>query len=240
MKRVTGNRGVLPIECVNPKKDKWRVRFDIQENADSDTAEYFEADFQGKPTPEEIEEAVFTSDIDIADEEISSIGALLGYSGGEFEKRYEDGRNARLTSDPYLQLMEVVREQHLSATSITDAQALRVPATFFPFSELCKRGEQVAKGVIFKYGGKLWRVVQPHTPMAIYPPSIDTTSLYTRVEPSHAGTLEAPIPYEQGMAFTNGLYYKQYGVVYVCIQTTQTGYPNDLKDLNTIVRPVES
>lgn len=240
MRKVTGNKGVQPIECVNPKKNKWCVRFDIQNSKDGDTAEYFEEVFQHKPTPEDIENALFVNDMDISDGEISSIGAILGYSGGEFEKRFEDGHNARLLSNPYMQLMEVVREQHLSTTDISDAVALRVPATFFPFSELCKRGKQVAKGVVFRYGGKTWRVIQAHIPTDIYPPSIDTAALYTKIEPEHAGTFEDPIPYEQGMAFEKGKYYEQYGVVYLCIMTTTTGYPNDLKDIPTIVKSTES
>ena len=80
--------------------------------------------------------------------------------------------------------------------------------------------------------------MQTHTPLSIYPPSIDTASLYTKVDKSHAGTLEDPIPYEQNMAFEKGKYYSQYEVVYLCILTTVNGYPNDLKDLPTIVQPV--
>lgn len=228
----------MQVECVNPKKDKWRIRFDIQENADNDTVEYFEEEFQSKPTPEDLENVLFASDMDISEEELGSIGEKLGYEGGEFENRFEQGRNARIASDPYMQLMEVVREQHLSATNITDEQALKVPATFFSFAELCKRGKQVEKGVVFKIGDKLWRVVQAHTPMAIYPPSTATSALYTKVELGHAGTEKDPIPYEQGMAFEKGKYYKQYGVTYLCILTTVTGYPYDLKDLPTIVQPI--
>lgn len=237
MRRVTGNKGVLPIECVNPKKGKWCVRFDIQNAADSDTSEYYEEVYPNKPSPEDIENTLFTNDLDLPQKEISSIGALLGYSGGEFEKRFEQVRNDRVAATPYLQLMEVVREQHLATTDISAAVALRVPATFFSFAELCKRGKQVAKGVVFRYGDKTWRVVQAHTPMEIYPPSIDTAALYTKIEPGHAGSKDDPIPYEQGMAFEKGKYYSQHGIVYVCILTTQTGYPYDLKDLPTIVKP---
>lgn len=238
MRKVIGNRGVHQIECVNPKKDKWCVRFDIRDDKGNDTAEYFEEVFQGKPTPEKIENTLFENDLDVPQNELSEIGAKLGYNGGEFEKRFEDERNTRLVSNPYMQLMEVVREQHLAETNIPDAVALRVPATFFPFSELCKRGKQVEKGVVFKYGDKVWRVIQTHTPMDIYPPSIDTASLYTIIEPGHAGTYDDPIPYEQGMAFEKDKYYIQYGAIYLCILTTINGYPNDLKDLPTIVQPV--
>jgi hypothetical protein len=57
MRRVTGNKGVLPIECVNPKKDKWRIRWDVQEHED-DSADYMEEEFVHKPTDEEIKAIV--------------------------------------------------------------------------------------------------------------------------------------------------------------------------------------
>lgn len=57
MRRVTGNKGVLPIECVNPKKDKWRIRWDVQEHED-DSADYMEEEFDHKPTNEEIKAIV--------------------------------------------------------------------------------------------------------------------------------------------------------------------------------------
>lgn len=236
MRRVEGSAGVLLLECTNPVKGKWRVRWDVQEKEDG-SASYMEEEFAYKPTPEDIEKVLFENDMDMSQSELLKIGELLGYSKGEFDKRFNDGYNTRLAANPYMQLMEVVREQHLAATEISDAVALRVPATFFSFSELCKRGKQVEKGVVFKCGGKVWRVVQPHVPMDIYPPSMATASLYSRIEPGHSGTIEDPIPYEQGMGFEKGKYYSQYGVIYLCILTTTTGYPNDLKDLPTIVTP---
>lgn len=236
MRKVTGNTGVQLVECVNPKKDKWCVRFNILNSEDGGTAEYDEEEFQHKPTPEDIEKALFDNGTDVPENELVKIGYMLGF-GEDFGKRIDECRRSRVLADPYLQLMEVVREQHLATTDISYAVALRVPATFFSFAELCKRGKQVAKGVVFRYGDKTWRVVQAHTPMEIYPPSIDTAALYTKIEPGHAGTKDDPIPYEQGMAFEKGKYYSQHGVVYVCILTTQTGYPYDLKDLPTIVKP---
>ncbi len=237
MKRVEGSADVSLLECTNPVKGKWRVRWDMEAREDG-SASYMEEEFSGKPTPEEIEKTLFENDMDISQSELVKISELLGYDWSEFEMRYNDGYNTRLGTNPYMQLMEVVREQHLTTTDISDAVALRVPATFFSFAELCKRGEQVAKGVVFRYGGKTWRVVQAHIPTNIYPPSIDTAALYTKIKPGHAGTKDDPIPYEQGMAFEKDKYYSQYGVVYICILTTQTGYPNDLKDLPTIVKPI--
>ena len=48
MKRVEGSAGVKLIECVSPAKNKWRVRWDVEERADG-SASYMEENFQGKP-----------------------------------------------------------------------------------------------------------------------------------------------------------------------------------------------
>lgn len=57
--RIQGSAGVTPIECVNPRKDKWRVRWDIEEQ--DGMATYEEAEFDRQPTLEEIKTAVLAS-----------------------------------------------------------------------------------------------------------------------------------------------------------------------------------
>lgn len=55
MNRVTGSKGVKLLECVNPKYDKWRVRWDVRPEADSETTvNYMEEEFNHKPTQEEV------------------------------------------------------------------------------------------------------------------------------------------------------------------------------------------
>jgi hypothetical protein len=239
MRRAEGNIAVSLLECVNPRKNKWRVRWDIQKvEGTENCATYMEEEFVGKPTPYEIETSISNSGVDASENELCTIGMTLGYTQEEFLRKFDIAHNERIASDPYAQLMEVVREQHLENVNVTDELALKAPATFFTFQSLCKRGKELKKGTVFRYGDKSWRVIQPHIPQEIYPPSMATASIYSRVEPAHAGTDDDPIPYEQGMAFTKGLYYSQYGVIYLCILTTENGYPNDLKDLPTIVQPI--
>ena len=47
------------LECVNPVKNKWRVRWDVQER-DGGSADYMEAELTHKPTGEEIKNLVRT------------------------------------------------------------------------------------------------------------------------------------------------------------------------------------
>ena len=51
MKRAQGSAEVKLLECVNPVKNKWRVRWDVQERDDG-SADYMEAELTHKPTGE--------------------------------------------------------------------------------------------------------------------------------------------------------------------------------------------
>ena len=60
MRRVEGSAGVSLMECTNPVKDKWRIRWDVQEKEDG-SASYMEEEFSHKPTDEEIRTLVMSS-----------------------------------------------------------------------------------------------------------------------------------------------------------------------------------
>ena len=51
MKRVEGTAGVKLLECVNPVKNTWRVRWVVREREDG-SADYMEENFLGKPSGE--------------------------------------------------------------------------------------------------------------------------------------------------------------------------------------------
>jgi hypothetical protein len=100
-----------------------------------------------------------------------------------------------------------------------------------------KEGDSVAKGDKFTYDGKLWAVLQDHTIMLHYYPSINTASLYVEVTPDYneqgeeMGTLDNPIPYEGNMVLENGKYYSQDSVTYLCNRDSGNPVYHALKDL---------
>lgn len=57
MRRIEGSAGVKLIECTHPVKNKWRIRWDVQEKKDG-SATYMEEEFNHKPTEEEIKQTV--------------------------------------------------------------------------------------------------------------------------------------------------------------------------------------
>lgn len=100
-----------------------------------------------------------------------------------------------------------------------------------------KEGDAIVKGTKFQFDGKLYAVLQDHTIMAHYEPSINTASLYVEVTPDYndegeeMGTLDNPIPYEGNMVLENGKYYSQDGVVYLCNRDSGNPVYHALKDL---------
>ena len=81
------------------------------------------------------------------------------------------------------------------------------------------------------YDNKLFKVKQKHTVLEIYPPSIDTASLYEEINELHEGTKEDPIPYNNNMRLELGKYYTQNGVIYMCHRDSEQAVYQDLADL---------
>lgn len=54
MKRVEGGSGFSLLECVNPVRNKWRVRWDVQPSEEEGSVSYMEEEFLYKPTGDEI------------------------------------------------------------------------------------------------------------------------------------------------------------------------------------------
>lgn len=129
----------------------------------------------------------------------------------------------------------------INTMSLTDEQSLEVKDLYPTWEELI--GQQIEKDFKLTYEGKLYKALQQHTVQEQWKPGIDTASIYAVISASaneeHDGTKEDPIPYVQNMVLEKGKYYTQEGVLYKCIQSTITGYPNDLKDLASIVEKVE-
>lgn len=100
-----------------------------------------------------------------------------------------------------------------------------------------REGDTVVKGDKFTYEGKLYAVLQNHTILPHYYPSVNTASLYVEVTPDYTeegeemGTLENPIPYEGNMVLENGKYYTQNGVVYLCTRDSINPLYHALADL---------
>ena len=114
-------------------------------------------------------------------------------------------------------------KQQINTLSVDDNTALRMIEFYPEWNGLI--GQTVDKaGFRFTCGGKLYKTIPDnHTFQADWVPGTGTESLYTRIDETHDGTQADPIPYDNNMELTEGLYYTQGGVVYLC--TRGTGQP---------------
>lgn len=129
-----------------------------------------------------------------------------------------------------LQLRPVIEQ---ASQGLDDATALTA-VELFPFWEnLVKESKAVSKGFRFQYGNQLYRTEQAtYTFVAHYVPgSTGTESLFSKVDETHAGTYEDPIPYTGNMEIYQDSYYSQDGVVYLCIRSSGQPLYHNLADL---------
>lgn len=131
-------------------------------------------------------------------------------------------RRRPLTTD---EVYAMVVKQSVNTLDVDDNTALRMMEFYPTWEELCAKGYTADKeGFKFSYGGKLYKTAQANVGFASHwVPDVGTESMYTRIDETHSGTEDDPIPYEGNMALTAGLYYVQDYVVYRC--TRDTGSP---------------
>lgn len=154
------------------------------------------------------------------------------YEGWEEKPLIDQGRRL----EGITKLLE--REKQEFKNRGFDASKLIQFSQFAPkWGEDIKEGDKLVKGDKFTYNGKLWSVLQDHTVLAHYYPSINTASLYVEVTEDYdvngetLGTRENPIPYEGNMVLEKEKYYSQSGVTYFCWRDTGNPVYHALKDL---------
>jgi hypothetical protein len=112
---------------------------------------------------------------------------------------------------------------------LTNNEALSVKQLYPRWED--KVNTTIEVGYITLYKDNLWRARQTHTAMEIYPPSLDTASLYEVIVKDHEGTMEDPIPYTPPMEIFEGKYYTQNDVIYKCTRDSQTALTHNLANL---------
>ena len=130
--------------------------------------------------------------------------------------------------------LKFIFEQSLpKIQAVSDQEALKNKRLYLNFEDLV--GKTLPLNYKLMYKEKLYKTIQDNILVQEqYPPSIETSSLYTEINEKDKGTLENPIPYNKNMELEEGKYYIQYDVIYKCIRSSENAVFNDLKDLINI------
>ena len=115
--------------------------------------------------------------------------------------------------------------------SLDDKTAIQVIPFYPRFEDLI--GIEVNQGFKFRYNELLWRIEQPtYTFVDTYlPGDTGTESLFSEINETEEGTVDNPIPYNNNMELTEGLYYIQNDVIYRCTRSTGQPVYHDLSAL---------
>lgn len=114
----------------------------------------------------------------------------------------------------------------INTLAVDDQTALRM-REYYPVWE---SGKDYSVGFKVQYGGLLYKVTTAHTSQADWTPDVAHT-LFTRIDETHSGTEDDPIPYSGNMALENGKHYMQGDVIYLCTRDTGNPVYNALADL---------
>ena len=153
--------------------------------------------------------------IEITPEEIAAMQ--------DAQARFEAEEKHRPMTETEVSRMLITAQ--INTLDVDDQTALRM-RDFYP---AWTADVDYAIGYKVQYKGLLYKVTLAHKSQAHWTPDTAVT-LYTRIDETHDGSKYDPIPYDGNMALTNGLYYTQGGVTYLCTRDTVNPVYNSLAD----------
>ena len=120
-----------------------------------------------------------------------------------------------------------------AAQSLPDTDGLKAKALYPRWEALVKKGSVEAEaGYRFTCNGDLYKCTRKNpTFQSDWVPGNGTAALYIRIDESHVGTLDDPIPYSGNMILESGKYYIQDHVIYLCNRNTGQPVYNPLAEL---------
>ena len=123
--------------------------------------------------------------------------------------------------------------EQINTLDVDDNTALRM-REYYPVWE---SGKAYAVGFKVQYGGLLYKVTTAHTSQADWTPDVAHT-LFTRIDETHSGAEDDPIPYSGNMVLEQGKYYMQDGEIYFCKYGSGIPVYEHLSALTTFVGAV--
>lgn len=126
-------------------------------------------------------------------------------------------------------MQEIVIEQYNQRTDISDAEALDRMVVIYDWNYYI--GKTLKQGQVCVHNDKVWRSRQEHTVLEVYPPSMNTASLYEVIEIIPTGEKDDPIPYSPPMEIFDGKYYSENGILYLCTRSSGVALTHELSAL---------
>lgn len=124
---------------------------------------------------------------------------------------------------------------------LSDDVSLKLKSYYPTWKELVDAKFTAEKaGFKFTYGDDLYKTVSPNQQfLENWIPGQSTQSIFERIDETHAGTKEDPIPYKVNMEVFKDKYYTEDGILYICIEDSKQPLQNKAAELPRYFKVVE-
>ena len=152
----------------------------------------------------------------------------------EFEEQrtaYEEQEKRRPLSES--EAFTLFAKQQINTLSVDDDTALRMKPYYPTWQELTAMQFTAEKsGYKFTYGDDLYKTVKANQQfLPNWIPGQGTESIFERIDETHEGTKEDPIPYKVNMEVFKDKYYTEDGILYRCTRDSDIPLQNKASEL---------
>lgn len=124
-------------------------------------------------------------------------------------------------------------KQQTNTLSVDDSTALRMKSYYPTWRELVDAQFTAEKsGFKFIYGEDLYKTIPPEQRfLENWVPGQGTESIFERIDETHTGTKDDPIPYKVNMEVFRDKYYTEDGILYRCTRDSDIPLHNKASEL---------
>lgn len=160
---------------------------------------------------------------DMTEEEIKELERM--------EAEYEKQERQRPLTES--EVLTVFAKQQINTLSVDDNTALRMKSYYPTWQELTEQQFTSEKaGYKFTYGDDLYKTINPKQEfLPNWIPGQETESIFERIDETHAGTKEDPIPFKTNMEVFEDKYYIEEGILYICTRNSEQPLQNKASEL---------
>lgn len=160
---------------------------------------------------------------DMTEEEIKELERM--------EAEYEKQERQRPLTES--EVLTVFAKQQINTLSVDDNTALRMKSYYPTWQELVDANFAAKEtGFKFTYGDELYKTIKANQQfLPNWIPGQGTESIFERIDETHTGTKEDPIPYKVNMTVYADKYYTEDGILYRCIRDSDIPLQNKASEL---------
>lgn len=160
-------------------------------------------------------------------------GVLMDMTAEDFQnqKKQELEENTRDLTES--EVFTLFAKQRINTLSVDDNTSLRMKSYYPTWQELAEANFTAEKaGYKFTYGDDLYKTIHPKQQfLPNWVPGQGTESIFERIDETHAGTKEDPIPYKVNMTVYADKYYTEDGILYRCTRDSDIPLQNKASEL---------